>query len=215
MSLELVAIPKTMSSLEIAELTTKEHRNVVVDILKMLDDLGSQGADFSAPYKMPSGQSTTIYNLPKRECLILVSGYNLKLRAGIIDRWEELEKANMRSKTRLELAKEQVAMIEEIERLEQELIKESEAKTRLQISTNKLEVKLDILLDHISIIKVAAHNKVKETEFKWQFLKRTSEQLGYEIKKADSPRYGYMNLYHVNVFKTCYPQHNYEIKTLL
>ena len=39
MSLELVAIPKTMSSLEIAELTGKEHDNVKRDIVKILGEV--------------------------------------------------------------------------------------------------------------------------------------------------------------------------------
>ena len=85
--------PLTMSSLEISKLTGKDHRNVLADIRAMLEGLEIEGAEFSAPYKMPSGQNTTLYNLPKRECFILVSGYNLKLRAAIIDRWQELEGA--------------------------------------------------------------------------------------------------------------------------
>ena len=38
----------TMSSLEIAELTGKEHRNVMADIRKMFEELGQAAADFSA-----------------------------------------------------------------------------------------------------------------------------------------------------------------------
>jgi len=84
----------TMSSLEIAELTGKRHDNVTADIEKMLSDLGKAAPDFSgtAFYEVNNAKrSRKIYNLPKRETLILVSGYSVAMRARIIDRWQELE----------------------------------------------------------------------------------------------------------------------------
>ena len=83
----------TMSSLEIAKLTGKEHRNVLADIRTMLNELEIPTAEFSAVYKADNKQTYECFNLPKRECMILVSGYSIKLRAAIIDRWQELEDA--------------------------------------------------------------------------------------------------------------------------
>lgn len=88
--------PLTMSSREIAELTGKEHKNVLADIRKMLDGLGLTSADFSADLPDAYGRPQQVFNLPKRECLILVSGYSVELRARIIDRWMDLEEAARR-----------------------------------------------------------------------------------------------------------------------
>lgn len=83
----------TMSSLEIAELTGKEHRNVTRDIDAQLSQLEGGVLRFEHTHRNPqNGQKYKIYRLPKRECLILISGYSVELRAKIIDRWTELEK---------------------------------------------------------------------------------------------------------------------------
>ena len=81
----------TMSSLEIAELTGKQHKNVLMDIRNMLNQLEIQSAIFTADYKDSKGRTYQCYNLPKRETLVLVSGYSVTMRARIIDRWQELE----------------------------------------------------------------------------------------------------------------------------
>lgn len=80
-----------MSSREIAELTGKRHDNVMADIRNMCESLNIQSAEFSADYKDDKGRTYPCFNLPKRETLILVSGYDVVTRAKIIDRWTELE----------------------------------------------------------------------------------------------------------------------------
>ena len=82
---------RTMSSREIAQLTEKRHDNVIADIRKLLDELQLSIPDFSGVYLADNGQEYECFNLPKRETLILVSGYSIPMRAKIIDRWQELE----------------------------------------------------------------------------------------------------------------------------
>lgn len=81
------------------------------------------------------------------------------------------------------------------------------------IQNENLNTVLDNLLEWVSIIKVCEHNKVKEHLFEWRKLKAKSNELGYQIKRAESPRFGYMNLYHINAFRACYPNFDYNINS--
>lgn len=81
----------TMCSRDIADLTGKRHDHVIADINKMIEWLGDTCPDFSGELPDTYGRPQKVYFLPKRETLILVSGYNIDLRAKIIDRWQELE----------------------------------------------------------------------------------------------------------------------------
>lgn len=82
---------ETMTSLEIAELTGKQHQHVMRDIRALLD----QGVDASnfglTSYTDKSNRQSPCYTLTKKGCLILASGYDALLREKIINRWEELE----------------------------------------------------------------------------------------------------------------------------
>ena len=84
-----------------------------------------------------------------------------------------------------------------------------------QLALQKVEnlnTVLDNLLDWVSVIKVSQHNKIKENVIDWRKVKEKNIELGYVIKKAESARFGYQNLYHINAFKACYPQYNYDFK---
>ena len=81
----------TMSSLEIAGLTGKRHLHVLRDIRRMLDELGEGETKFGSTYLDAQGKAHPSFNLPKRETMILVTGYSVALRSRIIDRRQELE----------------------------------------------------------------------------------------------------------------------------
>ena len=81
---------------------------------------------------------------------------------------------------------------------------------RLELKVDNLSTALDTLVEWVSIIKVSRFNRVHESKFNWRLLKRKNEEMGFLIKKSESPRFGFQNLYNVNAFKSCYPQFNYK-----
>lgn len=94
---EITAITQTqtMSSLQIAELTGKRHANVIRDIANLLEQ-GVNELNFElVEYIDAKGEKRPCYQLTKTGCLILASGYNAVLREKIINRWMELEMANL------------------------------------------------------------------------------------------------------------------------
>jgi len=85
----------TMSSREIADICEARHNDVIATIELLINQgvlrLGRNTARPHAPEG--GGRPTMVYDLAKRDCLIVISGYNAVLRAKIIDRWIELESA--------------------------------------------------------------------------------------------------------------------------
>ena len=65
----------TMSSLEIAELTGKQHKNVLADIRKMLSNLEIDANEFSASQVYGNNNTREIFNLTKELADILLERY--------------------------------------------------------------------------------------------------------------------------------------------
>jgi Rha family phage regulatory protein len=83
----------TMTSREIAEITGKQHKNVLRDIDNILETLSSEmSAGFkSSTYVDSSGKSNRQFVLDRDSSYCLVSGYDVNARMRIIKRWQELE----------------------------------------------------------------------------------------------------------------------------
>ncbi len=82
---------EVMTSLEIAELTGKAHKNVLVDIEKIINELGTELKIQLSEYKDKTGRKLKCYNLDREATLLLTSGYSAPLRLKIIRRLDELE----------------------------------------------------------------------------------------------------------------------------
>lgn len=103
----------SMTSVEIAELTGKEHKHVLRDIRNMVEELnGSKteqrdsgsstlsselnGSKFGLVgeevYKDAKGESRVMYRLDRKHTFILVAGYSVHLRAKCYDHIQTLER---------------------------------------------------------------------------------------------------------------------------
>ena len=90
-----------MSSVAIAQVTGKKHWHVIRDIRALLEQGVSQTNFGLAEYLDQQGKTRPCYQLTRKGCLILASGYNALLREKIIDRLEELELARRKPRRRL------------------------------------------------------------------------------------------------------------------
>ena len=93
-----------MTSLEIAELTGKQHKNVMQAIRNMEPawekTCGLKFQLTSRTIVQPNGGTREVpcYSLTKTECLYIATKFNDEARAKLVLRWEELEMAEVRRK---------------------------------------------------------------------------------------------------------------------
>jgi phage regulator Rha-like protein len=86
--------PQRMTSLEIAELTGKQHFHVMEAIRKMEPAWEKVAASKFrlGSYEDANGQMRPCYSLTKTETLYIATKFNDEARARLVLRWEELEK---------------------------------------------------------------------------------------------------------------------------
>lgn len=210
------AIPITMSSLEIAERTGKRHAHVLADVRNMLEQLGKQPTEFSAGYRDAKGEERACFNLPKRECLILISGYSVELRAAIIDRWQELEDGAGPTSALPDFRNPAAAARAWAEQYEARVTAE---RTKAEIGTRReatamntasqavkwagrLAIELDRSREYATVKRV--QTLCGGRQFSWRLLKQVSAAMGLAPIDVFDANYGSVKAYHADVWRKAY-----------
>ncbi|MGL6340190.1 MAG: hypothetical protein ACRC80_13760 [Waterburya sp.] len=139
----------------------------------------------------------------KQFAMLAQTGQGKQVRRYFIEAEKELKSIKrIQPKTALELAKEQVKILEALELAQAQI-------TLLEEDNQRQSEIIDELFDYSSIIRIAKYNNVSETNFNWRVLKAQSQLMLREVKIAPCPRYVTKNLYSHDVWRYCYP--NFKI----
>lgn len=210
------AIPMTMSSLEIADRTGKRHDHVMRDIRTLLEGLGIADPSFGGSYRDSTGRSLPCFNLPKRECLILISGYSVDLRAAIIDRWQELENAATATRPLPDFGNPAAAARAWAEQYEARVLAE---RTKAEIGSRReatamntasqavkrasnLAIQLDRSRDYATVKRM--ETLLKGRQFSWRTLKQVSATMRLPPIDVFDANYGSVKAYHADVWRAAY-----------
>ena len=105
-----------MTSLEIAELTGKQHNHLMRDIRNMEPAWEKvNGSKFGLiEYEDLRGRMKPCYQLTKTECLYIATKFNDEARAKLVLRWEQLERNNRECGGAVAPTKKILALADEI-----------------------------------------------------------------------------------------------------
>lgn len=177
----------SMTLKEITDLLDVRHNNAMRIVERMAEE-----SSFGTLLKISSvynerGQATETYLLDKRQSLAVAARLNVAMQMRVIDRWMELESEHRKPKTRLELALEQVRLIEELE--------------TKQAEVNALRIELDDSHEWATIKRVEA---LTGGDYSWMPLKDQSLRTDLGPRPVFDANYGKVNSYHRDVWLSVY-----------
>ena len=212
---------KRMSHREVAELTGKEARHVKRDCEVMFIELGLDPEGYAQPWTHPQNSQTYIEYMLTRDLVeTLITGYSIKLRHAVLQRWRELESQVSlpsyaiddpieRAKKWIEEEKQKQLVIQERDhaiatKAEIGSRREATAMGRLSAKVKeveKLKTQLDNSTGFATIKKVQSLTGGTYDTYE---LRRYSKTNHLEIQKAEDANYGSVNSYHKDAWLAVY-----------
>lgn len=209
-SLELVQFINNQRDVGEAEL---QHRDFTAKVPKVL---GLEVCEkFRASYVDSMNRTQSCFKFPKREACLMAMSYSYELQAKVYDRMTELEQKS--PKTALELAKEQVLLLEALEEKQKQLTRAIETKAEIGSrreatamntasqavkQVKALEIELDKSKDYCTVkrMEMLYHGQ----KFNWRMLKDMAANLQLPAIDVFDQNYGTVKAYHKDVWQETY-----------
>lgn len=214
---------QTMSSLEIAKVTGKRHKDVLYSIRQQEKAwVKVTGRKFTlSEYKDKSGRTLPCYHLSRRECLFVATKYNDESRAKLVIRWEDLETGKeqpmaqqmQQPKTGAELmlmyAQQLVEQERKINAVETKVVE-----TERRIA--EIEKRTVTSLPYTTIVGYANRFGIRMPRERASVLGRVAtnkcKEYGFEMGRVEDPRFGMVKTYPDGVLLEVFSQYYPNIK---
>lgn len=214
---------QTMSSREIANLTSKRHPDVKRDCEVMFKELDLDVSKFAHIYLDAMNRKQSEYLLPRDLVETLITGYNIKLRHAVLIRLRELEEIVKQNTIELpnfsnpaEAARAWAIEYEGKQIAEQE--RDHAIETKAHISDKKTATAMatasaksrqaEALKEQLGESKKYASVKAVENKtggkYNWRNLKKWCLEKGREIKDIADPNFGTVKIYPKEAWEEVY-----------
>lgn len=188
---DLILKNGTMSSVEIAELTGKQHKDVMKAI-RVMEPAWEKvnGRNFAlVEYTDGKGEKRPMYELSKTECLYVATKFNDEARAKLVIRWEELETERQRPLSQIEILVRSAQVLADQERRMKEL--EGELTELKQRTTTDLK--------HSTVVSYVSRHNIHLDVKRYGAIGTKASNLckkrGIETSKVNDVRWGQVRVY--------------------
>lgn len=196
---KLITNQKGMTSIEISEVTGKQHAHVMRDIRSLLNQ-GVHESNFGLMYrinKLGNGaeRKDPYYELTPKGCLILASGYDAVLRERIIDRLEVLETEKNNNGYKVPNTFSEALMLaamqaEQIENQQKQIEQKDKSIAKLQPKAEFAEAAFKVENSKVDIGQAA---KILNLGFGRNTLFKKLKELGVFFSNRNEPKQKYVD----------------------
>lgn len=167
--MELLSNAVELTSLQLAEITGKEHKNILRDIkdeMQKLENAGEKGLSIFelSSYTNSQNKEQPMYKLNKEGVMQISMRYSAVIRRRVVVKLIQLESVTSERKEIFKLENERMKIVNERMKLENVKLKHENDKLRLEIRRDELNFKINKSAASTKDLKVATQILKSEKE---------------------------------------------------